>query len=261
MKLVTLVSCMHQKDRCIIERSNIQSDVVIVNQCDIDSVEEFDFINSSGIECHAKMINTTERGLSRSRNMAILNAWGDVCYMCDDDEYMDSDFTTKIKNAYSSHPDMDIITFGLIRKNYTYPQKECKIGIPQILRTSSVQTTFKRNSILKKHILFDPQMGSGSGNGGGEEIKFLMDCRRKGLKLYYVPDIIATVQSEESQWFHGFTEKYFKDIFWAARRSLGFWLGIIYLFYWCLLRSGHFDIKMSKWSILKCSLKGFFEKR
>ena len=78
-----LISCMHEKDTSIIERSNVQSDVVVVNQCDLDSVEEFDFVNKKGKTCHAKFINTTERGLSRSRNMAICNAWGDVCLICD----------------------------------------------------------------------------------------------------------------------------------------------------------------------------------
>ena len=38
-----LISCMHQKDASIIKRSNIQSDVVVVNQCDHDSIEEYDF--------------------------------------------------------------------------------------------------------------------------------------------------------------------------------------------------------------------------
>ena len=261
MKVITLVSCMYQHDKSIIERSNIQTDVVVVNQCDSDSFESFDFINASGNKCHALFISTTERGLSNSRNMAIKQAWGDICYMCDDDEWLESDYETIIRDAYAHHPEKDVITFSLKRKNYSYPQCECKMGIRQILRTSSVQTTFKRTSIIDNSICFDPQMGSGSGNGGGEEIKFLMDCRRKKLELYYTPQIIATVKSENSQWFNGFTEKYFKDIFWAARRSLGTYLGIVYLFYWCLIRSNHFSIKMSKFKMLKCSLQGFFEKR
>ena len=93
MTLNLLIACMHEKDTSIIKRSNVQSDVVVVNQCDHDSVEEFDFLNKKGITCHAKFINTTERGLSRSRNMAIENAQkADVCYICDDDEYLVDDY-------------------------------------------------------------------------------------------------------------------------------------------------------------------------
>ena len=99
MKLILLISCMHEKDHSIIERSNVQTDVVVVNQCDKDSVDEFDFKNKKGETCHAKFINTTERGLSRSRNMAIRNAWGDVCLICDDDEWLSDDYADTIIKA------------------------------------------------------------------------------------------------------------------------------------------------------------------
>ena len=39
---------MHQKDASIIERTGVQSDVVVINQCDHNSIEEFDFINKKG---------------------------------------------------------------------------------------------------------------------------------------------------------------------------------------------------------------------
>ena len=261
MKLIVLISCMHEKDHSIIERSNVQTDVVVVNQCDKDSVDEFDFKNKQGENCHAKFINTTERGLSRSRNMALLNSWGDVCYICDDDEILQDDYENIIMKAYCNYPQMSIITFSLIRKNYNYPTEIKKMGIKEILRTSSVQTTFNRNEIIKREIFFDIKMGSGSGNGGGEENKFLMDCKRHGLKMLYIPNVIATVGSEKSQWFHGFNAKYFEDTFWAARRSLGLLLGFVYLLYWCLIRSNKFDIKINKVTMIKYGLKGFFQGR
>ena len=112
-----LISCMHQKDASIIERSNVQSDVIVVNQCDKDSVEEFDFVNKKGRKCHAKFICTTERGLSKSRNMAIRNAWGDICLICDDDETIADDCEEKILRAYSENPDAALIAFALLRKD------------------------------------------------------------------------------------------------------------------------------------------------
>lgn len=59
MNVVVLLSCMHQKDVNIIQRSNIQTDVVVVNQTDVDTVEEFDFMNRKGRRCHALFISTT----------------------------------------------------------------------------------------------------------------------------------------------------------------------------------------------------------
>ncbi len=261
MTVNVLISCMHQTDHSIIERTNVQTDAIVVNQCDKDDVEEYDFENCKGIICHVKYISTKERGLSRSRNMAIENAWGDVVYLCDDDEYLDDNYERTIIDAYKNNPREDIIVFSIIRKGHTYPNVEGRVGISQILRTSSVQTTFKRKHIVEKNIFFDEKMGSGTGNGGGEENKFLMDCRRKGLRLYYIPSIIATVKSENSQWFTGFEQKYFKDTFWAARRILGTPLAFLYVFYWCLFRSSHFQIELSKLQMLKYSLAGFFEQR
>ena len=45
MTFQLLVSTMDQADFQLLDRMNVQSDAVIINQCDKDSVEELDFIN------------------------------------------------------------------------------------------------------------------------------------------------------------------------------------------------------------------------
>ena len=67
MRLEVLISCMYQTDTSIIERTGIESDVLVVNQCDRDGEEAFDFTNKNGEICHARILHTTEQGLSRSR--------------------------------------------------------------------------------------------------------------------------------------------------------------------------------------------------
>ena len=52
---------MHQHDKSILTKSNVQSDVVVVNQCDTDSVEEFDFVNKYGQTKHCIFVSTTQR--------------------------------------------------------------------------------------------------------------------------------------------------------------------------------------------------------
>lgn len=39
MNLVILLSCMNQ-DKSIIQKSNIQTDIVVINQCDENNVEK-----------------------------------------------------------------------------------------------------------------------------------------------------------------------------------------------------------------------------
>lgn len=259
-----LISCMHQADTSIIERSNVQSDVVVVNQCDHDSVQEFDFVNKKGETCHAKFICTTERGLSKSRNMAIRNAWGDVCQICDDDEWLADNGEEVILRAYAENPDAALIAFSLIRKYTvkTYPVGKRSLGFIQILKTSSQQVTFSRNLLGKNDIWFDEKMGSGTGNGGGEENKLMLDCRRKGLKLLYYPDAIATVLPGASNWFHGYDRVYMENFGWSTRRLLGPRVGFVYLLYWLLFkRNIYMSGGLSAYSFMKSISKGFFSER
>ena len=259
-----LISCMHQKDASIIERSNVQSDVVVVNQCDKDSVEEFDFVNKKGRKCHAKFICTTERGLSKSRNMAIRNAWGDICLICDDDETIADDCEDKILRAYSENPDAALIAFALIRKDIKkpYPEGKKSLGFKQILKTSSLQVTFSRNLMGDNNIWFDEKMGSGTGNGGGEENMFMFSVKRKGLKMLYYPDYIATINPSPSQWFKGYDKKYFENLGWADRRLFGPLLGLVYLVYWPIFRRKVYSKDgLSIFQALKYSFKGYFSKR
>lgn len=264
MKLIYLISCMHQKDAGIIARSNVQSDVVVVNQCDRDSVEEFDFVNKKGRTCHAKFICTTERGLSKSRNMAIRNAWGDVCQICDDDETFPDDAEEIVTRAYEQNPGCGVIVFALKRLDcaMSYPVERKSLGFVQILKTSSLQVTLSRNLLRGAGVQFDEKLGSGTGNGGGEENKFLLDCRRSGLKMMYVPEEIATVHPGASQWFKGYTAKHFQNKGWSTRRILGFFKGYAFLLYNAINHRREFTKDgLSFGKVLWNIHKGFFEKR
>lgn len=255
---------MHQKDTDIINRSNVQTDVVVVNQCDHDSVEESDFVNKNGKNCHAKFINTTERGLSRSRNMAIRNAWGDVCLICDDDELLHDNYEEDILRAYAENPDAGIITFALNRLDnpMTYPVAKKSLGLKEILRTSSQQVTLSRNLLREAHILFDEKMGSGTGNGSGEENNFLIKCKRAGFKMLYYPSVIATINKGDSQWFKGFTAKFFRDRGWATHRNLGLFVGYAFLWYNVLNHRKDFTKDgLSLPKVIWYMHKGFFENR
>lgn len=268
MTLNILISCMHQ-DKNIIERSNVQSDVVVINQCNENKREEFTFTNKNGRECKALFISTTERGLSRSRNMALRNAWGDICLICDDDETLYDDCEGKILGAYETHPQADVITFALNRADSgkQYPKKEGVLGFRQILRTSSQQISFKRKLLFKQGeknpcVVFDELMGSGTGNGGGEENKFLLDCKKLGLKLRYIPNIIATVNPGESQWFNGYDEKQLINVGWTSRRMLGILLGSVYaIYFWIRHRYKYKEKGVSMAQAFGFLTKGFFEVR
>lgn len=262
--VVVLISCMHEKDHSILDRANIQSDAVVVNQCDRDLVESFDYIDKNNIPHKVCFVSTTQRGLSKSRNMAISYAKGhDIVLICDDDEVLADRYNDEIINAYNRQ-DADVIAFAIRCDQYsrTYSEKELNLGFSEILKTSSQQISCSLNAIGAKQIAFDEKMGSGTGNGPGEETKFLLSCRKQGLKMRYNPYCVATIIKGDSQWFHGYTEKYFQNQGWVDRRLLGPVLGLAYIFYWTLFRKSEYkNDGISVSTALKNSLKGYFSKR
>lgn len=256
---------MFEKTQDIIKKTNLETDVVIVNQCDDDIEEELSFSDNNGDTHRAIIINTTERGLSKSRNMAIKRAEGyDICLICDDDEVLTSGYESIITEAYQKLKGSQVIAFSISCNQYTrqYSQTEKKLGFVEILKTSSQQISFKRNDVVSKNIRFDEKMGSGTGNGGGEENMFLLNCRKARLNMYYHPFCVATIYKGESKWFSGYTEKFFQNQGWTDRRLLGSFWGFIYIFYWSIFRRAEYKKDgMSLYSVVKNSLIGYFTKK
>lgn len=264
ISVCVLISCMFQ-DKGIVERTKVQTNAVVINQCDEDNVNEYDFINSEGKTCHVKFISTRERGLSRSRNMAIRSCMDDICVVCDDDEELAEGYEKLILEGYNYYPGSSVVTFKIDRdyanhRNYPSPPG-VRHNMASILKTNSLEITFKRKDILSKKILFDEKMGSGTGNGSGEEEKFLMDIRRSGLCLYYYSNTIATVHKGDSQWFKGFDTTYFYNKGWAMRRILGGPKSIIYLCHFVLSHYKQFRSDITFKKLVKSLVLGWHSKR
>lgn len=207
------MSVMHQNDFSLPRQSNVDSDLLVINQCN----EESDIEQRIG-EYSWRILSTKERGLSKSRNMAIENAQGSICKLCDDDETLVENYQEIILRAYDELPDADVIVFNLNRVNYKMKKTYYTIGkvrlAPNYRSYGSPMITFKLNSIRKHNIRFNEDFGSGSKFGGGEDNLFLRDIRRAGLLIYEYPVAISTIDYGrfESQWFNGYTDKYFYNL-------------------------------------------------
>lgn len=260
MKVVVLVSCMHQKDASIIDRSKIQTDAVVINQCNKNEVNEFDFKNKKGISCHVKFISTNERGLSASRNLALENAWGDICIFCDDDEVLIDCYEDTVVKSFCDEKDCDIIAFKLIYNRKSFGDTKCKYNRLSVTSVSSAQVAFRRDAVIGTGIKFDEKLGSGSGNGGGEENKFLFQLLGKGLKAIYIPVLLAEIKSEsESLWFKGYTSQYIVNEGWGYRRIFGTYLAYPLLWYHAIKHTKLY--KRNFFEIIYLLHRGFLEKR
>lgn len=206
MTVQLLISTMHQSDHSLLDRMNVDSDAVVINQCNREGRENFDYNGHKIL-----WIDTTERGLSKSRNMAIRNATADICLLSDDDMEYRSGYVNTVTTAFS-RINADIMRFqvcGIEKKFKDYPADEQKIGYLKTMKMSSVEISFKRESFAKKNILFDELVGAGTEFLMGEESAMLVSCLKKGLDIFYVPEVIADLHIGTSTWFSGYNEKYF----------------------------------------------------
>lgn len=219
MTIEVLISAMNQTDIGIAERTKCKTNTLIINQTDINDYCEGE-INGYTV----RMISTKERGLSRSRNMAVLNSEADICLLCDDDEILIDNYPEIITSAFNEFPEADIISFDWMlsnkidekrkyRKLFKYGKKNKAGKAPRFKVYSSVSLAFRRKRVIEKNVLFDERFGSGSGIiSAGEESVWQNKAKRKGLKVYYYPELIAEITSEDSKWFKGYDEHFYYDL-------------------------------------------------
>lgn len=161
------------------------------------------------------IISKREKGLSRSRNEALLNATSDICLIADDDVRLGKGYERIIQKAYKNLSDADIIAFFVEDENKDLkrikkPLEEGRVGLIRSMKIRSVQISFRRESILNAGITFNEKFGAGTDLYMGEENIFLAECIRNGLRVYSVPEKIGVLIDEGSTWFRGFDYDYLK---------------------------------------------------
>ena len=230
MKFELLISCMFQDIERFIDRANIVSNARIINQC--DDIAHTCYRAKNGI---VNIYCTNERGLSKSRNMAIRLSDADVVLIADDDEVFDSNCAKNIIEAFETNPEYSVITFNIHNLKKANSNIEYRIGYVEAMKTSSVQIAFKLKDIKNHGIRFQENMGSGTGNGAMEEIKFLFDCLKTGLKIKHIPVYVATLNPDSiSIWNKKpFSNQYFRNRGWASKQYLGSVIAILYALEFC----------------------------
>lgn len=209
MSLQVLVATMNQIDHSLLDKMNIQSDAIIVNQCDKNNIEEF-FYKGNKI----KFLSFAERGVGLSRNNALMRATADICVLADDDIVFEDGYVEKIKRWFKDYPQIDIIIFNLNespRRRYVI-EKPFRVGFHNFMRFGATRIAFRRKSITRSGITFNLHFGGGAEFSAGEDTLFIYDCLKHKLKILAVPETIATLtNSRDSSWFKGYTDKYFYD--------------------------------------------------
>lgn len=210
----------------MLEIMNVHCDCLIINQCDKD-----DYYEESRNSQKIRIIFTKERGLTKSRNMALKNGKSDILAIADDDLFYYDGFEQIILNYYTNNPNIDIGLFNIddYYKNFSSRSHICNFF--ELSGYISMQCTFKLQKIKKKDLQFNEFFGTGSGYfNSGEENIFLADCWRVKLKIAYCNNKILRRDECESSWFKGFNDKTFLFTRGAVYYKISRWLFLLYIF-------------------------------
>lgn len=237
-----LVSTMNRTDFDFLKAMFVASDfsdftILIINQTTPDKqlVSNFD---------HVTVVNSFDKGLSKSRNLALQNATKPLVVFTDDDVVFASNFDTFILKAFIDYPNFDGFRFPFQIKegemSKKYPNTfQSKLTSFAILNTSSVELVFKKEAIQSARLHFDENFGLNAHFSMGEEAVFVSDALKKGLKIGFVPQILLTHPQPTTSQKATVFEHYFHQsaVFYRI-------FGKMYLF-WVVLKL-LFDLKQRK---------------
>ena len=211
-KVEVIVACMNQKDDSLYSEMNLQTDAILANQSDKFSYMEYSKHNG----CIAKVISTPDRGVGKNRNKGLIFANGEYLLCADQDMIYADGYEKIVLNAFANKKNVDMIVFNLEYLNRFTPARKEKQVFRRVhfwnsMRYGAARIAIRKTALDKANLSFSTLYGGGAPYSSGEDSLFIREALRKGLKIYYCPIVIATVKQEESSWFKGYNDKYFKD--------------------------------------------------
>lgn len=209
MTFQTLISAVNENVDVLLEKMKIESDSVVVNQCDCDSTDSLEYMNH-----HVKVIMQNARGVGLSRNTALDNASADICLFSDEDIEYFPNYEKTVLAAFEKYEDASVIAFNFevdVRRRTYINEDDHEVKWFNYGRYPAYALAIKRESIVKNNIRYSLLFGGGAKYSNGEDSLFLHDCLRKGLKIYASKEYLGKENYRESTWFKGYTDKFFFD--------------------------------------------------
>jgi GT2 family glycosyltransferase len=181
--------------------------ILIVNQTNENNLLVSDFPS-------VRVINSFEKGLSKSRNLALKKAFGKIVLIADDDVIYKRDFDIKIVQAYNQHKNKAVISFciekpnGLLFKKYL-PSAKMNLSLIELFNILSVEISINKSIFDGLGVSFDENFGLGSSFEMGEEAVFLSDIKKLNQQIAFVPSVIALHPEISSTDKFDFAQRYY----------------------------------------------------
>ena len=209
MSVEVLASVMNQDMAALAERMQLDSDAVIINQCDHLESAEMDYKGHK-----IRFYSFPERGIGKSRNAAIDRADGDICLFSDEDIVYEAGYAQAIEEEFKRQPAADMILFNIAveeaRRTYLITQRK-RVHWYNCGRYGAVSFAIRRSALLESGVRFSLLFGGGARFSNGEDSLFLKEFMDKGYRVYTAPVQIGRETGGESSWFNGYHEKFFYD--------------------------------------------------
>lgn len=211
MKLQVLVTSMYQTDDSLYDKMNINSDCLIANQTDCYRLD----ITKRG-DNRIKLVSTSTRGVGKNRNIALMEADGDILLFADDDIRYNDDYAEKVIDAFENNKQADAIIFGmdLTKDGKVFCEirnRDCRARLFNSLRYGTYVLAVRRQSVLKHNVFFHQMFGGGCQYSCGEDSIYIRDCFKAKMKIYKSSYVLGNCSKDESTWFKGYNDKYFYD--------------------------------------------------
>lgn len=209
MKVQVLVAALEKEPRQLAEEMKLNSDAIIINQCDRYAVDEWEYKG----HC-IKAFSMCERGVGLSRNTAMMRAEGDICLFSDQDIIYEEDYEQKILAEFEKNPDADMLVFNIDieedRRTF-YNTERKRVRFYNCGRYGAVSFAIRREALLASGVTFSLLFGGGAKYSNGEDSLFIREFMKKGYRVYTAPVTIGKERPSESTWFSGYHEKFFFD--------------------------------------------------
>ena len=222
MKVQVLISTMHQTDHSLLDKMNIQSDAIVVNQCNRNGIEEFEYKGHQILWMSLK-----ERGVGLSRNTALMRATADIILFADDDVVYDDGYEKTIVDCFEKYATTDMLIFRVESTNKDRPTKkesrDHKLTWFNSMKYGAFRIAIRTAAIRKANVFYSLLFGGGAKYQAGEDTLFIQQCLKNKIKAVSVQKRIGIVEQNQSTWFAGSNEKYFYDKGVLVRRCFGLW--------------------------------------
>lgn len=149
-----------------------------------------------------RVINSFDRGLSKSRNLALGNSNGRIGLIADDDLVFLSGFDDKVVQGFNRFKTAAAVKFIAVtfegvpfRK---YPKKPvAHLDAMWRLNSASIEIVLNIEMVRASGIRFNEHFGLGSMFPLGEEPIFINDLHDAGYQVSHVPEVIVSHKAEK----------------------------------------------------------------